>query len=282
VTGLPSRPVFRADAAALRASIAKMDASIAKTLAARPWNPAELRGPMILALDNAAKRASIDVNDAGIAIDLERVACLGAALFGALVAGAGTTIEAPLPGSDEVIGVTGVAPSPSIGEPIYWRQALLAALAVRHARAISLLANVPVTLLRDLAPTHPGWFFLEAEALQALALRSKDVSQRLVAAARAADPATVDEAGRDWVLEVVTPELQLAFRALDRDQAEYDRWIEVAIKAHHRYYQDAAERSNQPLSQLALAPLAMACVAHDLGIRTSVESDYLPRHIIGA
>lgn len=277
---LPTRPPYRDDPAAVRGFVARMDAELATALAARPWNPAELRGPMILAIDNAAKRASADDGDPAIAVDLDRAACLGAGLFAGLVAGPGGSVETPLPGGQAGVSVSGAAASPNIGEPLYWRDALLAALAARNGRAVTILAEVPLALLRGLAPEYPDWFFLEAEALQAFALRRKDAPERILAAARAADPNTVEEFSRDMVLDIVSPELQLAFRTLDRDQASFDQWMIEAIKGHHHYYDSDDQRRRLPLSQLALAPLAMACVAYDLGIRTNVESDYLPRHII--
>ncbi len=277
---LPSRPAFHVAPEVLRGSIARTEETVAKALAARPWVPANLRGLHLLTLSNAALRASIDLGDPGIAVDLERVACMGAALFGGLVAGAGQTIEAPLPGGGQTVEVTGSAPDSRVGEPGYWREALLAALTVRKTRAVSMLAEVPLALLRALGPTHDEWTFLEYEALQAVALGRPDAPVRLLAAAKAANPETVHEIVRDRVLDVVTPELQLAFKAIDRDQAGFDTWMIVAIEGHHHYFQRNALNKKQPTSQLALAPLAMACVAHDLGIRTNVTTDYLPRHII--
>lgn len=281
MTELPPRPPFRVTPDLARSSIAATDGEVQASLAARPWEPAALRGPMLLALDNAALRASVDPGDTAIAIDLERVACIGAALFGGLAAGDGKQIAAPLPGGG-VVAVAGAAPHRNVGEPAYWREALLAALAVRQTRAISLLTDVPIALLRELAPEFPEWRFHEYEALRALALRNADAATRLVAAARAADPDAVDSVSREFVLDVVTPELQLGFRALDRDQAGFDTWMDIAIARHHHYFQSHDARKKQPLSQLALAPLAMAAVAHEMGVRTNVTSDYLPRQIIGA
>jgi hypothetical protein len=279
VSELPSRPPFRVNPDVARSSIAQTDGEVQASLAARPWQPAALRGPMLLALDNAAMRASVDPGDRAIGGDLERVACIGAALFGGLAAGAGTQIAAPLPGGG-VVAVAGAAPQRNIGEPAYWREALLAALAVRQTRAVSMLAGVPIAVLRGLAPELPDWRFHEYEALQALALRNADAATKLVAAARAADPDTVDEASRDFVLDVIAPELQLGFRALDRDQAGFETWMTIAIERHHHYFQSHDARKRQPLSQLALAPLAMASVAHEMGMRTHVTTEYLPRHII--
>lgn len=278
---LPSRPRFHTAPELLRKSIDQVETTLSKQIAARPWKSADLRGAQILALDNAAKRAAIDPVDAAIGLDLDRVACMGAALFAALAAGSGAEVAAPAPGSDGVVTTLGAAPDARLGEPIYWRDALLAAMAVRNRRSIRMLAEIPVSLLRALAPNRPDWAFLECEALQALALQQPDAGDRLVDAARAADPATVEAISRDWVLDILSPELQLAFRTIDQDQAGFDKWMEVALKGHHHYYQSRADRQRLILSQLALAPLAMACIAHDAGLHISVVSDYLPRAIIG-
>ena len=281
MSSLPSRPRFHTAPELLRKSIEQVEATLSARVAARPWKPADLRGALILALDNAAKRAAIDPGDAAIAIDLDRVACMGAALFAALAAGGGARIEAPAPGGDGTIPTIGAAPDARLGEPIYWRDSLLAALAVRNVAATKMLAEVPISLLQALAPTRPRWALLEYEALQALALLRADAGNRLVAAARAADPANVEAISRDWVLDIVSPELQLGFRAIDRDQAGFDTWMDAAIKGHHHYYQARPERRKLPQAQLALAPLSMAKLAHDLGLRTRAVSDYLPRAIVG-
>ncbi len=277
---LPTRPAFHVSPENTRKALEGQDARIESGLAARPWTAARLRGLQTLALDAAARRASADPADPLIARDLERAACAGAGLFAAIAAGAGAELETPVPGGEGTVTTSGAAPDPRVADPIDWRSSLLCALAVRHARATELLATVPAAILQALAPADPAWTTLERAALQAFALRRPDAGDRLGEAARAADPVTVPEISRDWVLDVVSPSLQLAFRALARDQAGFDTWIVAAVKGHHHYYQGRAERKKSALSQLALAPLAMACVARDLGVSTTITSDYLPRHLI--
>ncbi|HUQ03194.1 MAG TPA: immunity 49 family protein [Kofleriaceae bacterium] len=277
---LPTRPPSNVAPEATRKAVARNDETLLRQLAARPWSPASARAAQGLGLDNAARRSLLDPGDPLIAVDLERAACASAALFAALAAGAGAELEVPLPHSDETVTMTGAAPHPNLGDPIYWRTGLLAALAVRKRRAIELLAGIPLDLLRQLAPADPPWALREREALQALALGRRDAPDLLVAAAAAADPKTAPDLARDWVLDVVTPELQLGFRALARDQAGVDQWMTEAIKGHHHYYFQRPDRRNDLMAQLALAPLAMACVAHDMGVRTSVATDYVPARVI--
>jgi hypothetical protein len=234
-TMLPTRPPTNVAPEATRKAVTRNDETLLRQLAARPWSPASARAAQGLALDNAARRSLLDPGDPLIAVDLERAACASAALFAALAAGAGTELDVPLPTSDQSVTMTGAAPHPNLGDPIHWRTGLLAALAVRKRRAIELLAGVPLDLLQRLSPSDPEWVLRERAALQALALRRRDAPDLLVAAASAADPKTVPDFARDWVLDVVTPELQVAFRARAR-------------KGWRRSMDDRGHQGSPPLS----------------------------------
>ncbi len=278
---IPTRPPYHVPPDDARKGLEQREAMLIGQLAFRPWTPVSARAAHLLALDSAGSRAALDPDDPNILIDLDRAACACAGLFASLLAGVGGKIEAPLPGSYTTVTTTGASPDALLADPIDWRTGLLCALAVRNRGAIDQLARTPIEILRVLAPKDPEWAVLERQALQSLALLRPDSGDWLVDAARAADPATVAEISRDWVLDIVSPELQLGFCAIARDQVGFDRWMVEAIKAHHHYYYQTFEyRKKSPHSQIALAPLAMACMAHDLGVRTNVVSDYIPRWII--
>lgn len=277
---LPKRPPFHVPPDGTRKVIAQQEETLLRQLDARPWTPASARTAQGLALDNAARRSVLDPFDPKIAVELERAACASSALYAALAAGPGAEVAAPLPHTDDTVTIAGAAPDANLGDPIHWRTGLLAAMAVRKRRAIELLAGIPRELLHRLAPADPEWAMLERDALQALALRADNAAELLERAARAADPETVGELSRDWVLDVVTPELQVGFRAMARDQRGVDTWMVEAIKGHHHYYFERSDRRKNILAQLALAPLAMACVANDMDVRTTASSDYVPARVI--
>lgn len=276
---LPTRPPLSVAPEISRKVVARQEDQLAKQLALRPWTAASSDAAQRIALDTAAQRAAIDPADPEIARDLEAAACASAALFAALAAGPGTDVEAPLPGSDASVVVAGAAPGR--GDPIDWRTGLLAALASRKRRAIEMLAGIPIAVLTKLAPRDPAWQAHEREALAAFAVLRAGAGDLLAAAAVAADPATVDPRLRDWVLDIVSPELQLAFSALVREPARFDQWMVEAIKGHHHYYFGRLGAHPTVQGQLALAPLAMACVARDLGVHTTIASDYVPASVIG-
>jgi hypothetical protein len=275
---LPARPPLTVAPDVTRKVIADQAEQLERAFAARPWTAARADGAQQLALDTAYMRAAIDPSDPAIVRDLERAACASAALFGAVAAGHGGRVEISLPGGDLIV-VEGIAADR--GDPIDWRTGLLAALASRNQAALKVLAGIPLEVLLRLAPSDPTWQQREREALMAFAVGRAGAGDLLVTAAREADPATVDPRIRDWVLDIVTPELQLAFSVLAHDASGLDRWMAEAIKGHHHYYVARAEPRKTVAAQLALAPLAIACVARDRGIPTTVTSDYVPAAIIG-
>jgi hypothetical protein len=279
MTKLPKRPTFHAKPEILRLNIADRQQVVNQRMSARPWTAGAVVGAFNSALNNAATRAALDPADREILADLERAACLAAGMFATASAPPDQEIEVPLPGSGRV-AMIGKGADPKLADPIYWRRGMHAALASRHREAIEVLAAIPISTLHALAPHDPGWLWHEAEALQAIALRNADAGELIVRAMKAADPATAtSESQRDWILDVVAPELELGFRAIDRDQAKYDLAMIKALRGHHHYY-GKGEAKKDILGQLALAPLSMACVAADLGVKTTLDSDYLPRSII--
>ncbi|NKI44557.1 immunity 49 family protein [Streptomyces sp. LD120] len=54
----------------------------------------------------------------------------------------------------------------------------------------------------------------------------------------------------------------------------------VDVHLHKAYWTADEDRAKDPDGSLALAPLAMACLAYDGGIPLNVASDYLPRHLL--
>jgi hypothetical protein len=84
---------------------------------------------------------------------------------------------------------------------------------------------------------------------------------------------------KNWVLDVAWPVLELAWTAYNRDTPAFDEAMWKALEGHKHYYAKA-EGKKDMLGMIALGPLAMAVWAKDLGVNTTVESDYIPRWII--
>ncbi|MFJ6460088.1 Imm49 family immunity protein [Streptomyces sp. NPDC091387] len=58
--------------------------------------------------------------------------------------------------------------------------------------------------------------------------------------------------------------------------------LEKALRAHKAYWTTDQERADSCYGWVALAPLAMACLALDADFSIEIESDYMPGHLLKA
>lgn len=242
------------------------------------WNGQFLAAISVQAFDNATLRSYRDPLDRMILVDLERCGCAAAAAYLAAVIPGDDPIEAPGPRGRVVTVDRKKLDRRKLEPAVQWRWGLLAAAAARNHAAIDALASVRAEHLATLGRPAPIWFASEATALAATFRRDADAAEHLAAAMRMADPAAVPAASRGWVLDIVASELELAFRVVTNDGPAYETMMSDALDRHHHYYGTDGTRDTQ--GQIALAPLAVACLAEDLGLATTTTSDYIPRWII--
>jgi len=223
-------------------------------------------------------RSLLDPQDARILDDLSRIACTGAGIFAVEAHPAGREVTIAVP-NKTCRRVVSEGPRPADAHTLTWRQAFFAALAAREREATEVLTHVSLESLRKGQVRSPAWFYAGVEAMQALVRKRDDAGERLTTAMKAADPETCDRADRSWVLDIARPVLELAWNAYSRDQQAFDEAMWKALEGHKHYY-SKAEGKRDIMGMIALRPLAMAVWAKDLGITTTVESDYIPRWII--
>lgn len=238
------------------------------------WTPSFAR----TAYDNSALRAYLNPNDPAIVTDLETCACTAAAAhLGALVPG-NEPIDVPAPGGRIVKLIRATRPK-QLMPPIQWRAGVLAAVVSRCNPALEALTKITPEQLRTITVgSPPPWFETEARALSALFRRAADATGLLRTAAVSVDSDKVDEQSKSWVLDIVVPELELGVCALAKQRDAFDAEFRRTLEQHHHYY--ATDGNGHFHGQLAIAPLAIACFAHDLGVTTWITSDYAPRWII--
>lgn len=272
----PSRHRLPGSREVFEATIQSTDATLAKHLSgdqwAGEWTPSFARA----AHDNALLRACLDPRDPQIVSHLEICACTTAAAHLAALTPGGEPLEVPAPGG-RVVELTRSAAPKQLTPASQWRAGVFAAVVSRCAPALALLTNMAPAQLRALRP-GPPWFETETAALSALFQQFPAAADLLRTAASGVDSAEIDALSRVWVEDVVVPELELGLLALSRDRAGFDGRLGRALEQHHHYY--GIEENLHFHGQLALAPLALACFAHDLGLTTTLDSDYAPRWII--
>ena len=102
----------------------------------------------------------------------------------------------------------------------------------------------------------------------------------LITAMNAADPEVVQRASPELLLLVLYPPIELLYFATQGDAEEFNTRLLRAVQDHHRYWSKTEERRRDVQGFIAWGPLAIACIALDMGMEITVESDYLPRHLL--
>lgn len=161
-----------------------------------------------------------------------------------------------------------------------WLDAFWLAVICREADRMTELCRVPVDVLRQGAPdAFDEYIYSWVGALQCYWLREGDVASHLMAAMEQTDPAQLRESSQDQVLRVMYPSIVVFLRFLQRDNEGFNRALTQALTWHKEYW-DTEDRSFIASGNIALGPLALACMARDSGFPLEVESPYMPKYLI--
>ncbi|MFJ7775471.1 immunity 49 family protein [Streptomyces yangpuensis] len=161
-----------------------------------------------------------------------------------------------------------------------WLDAFHLAVITREAARLGMLARVPVSLLRDFGGALDEYTYAWVETLQSFWLRRDDLRTHLV---RAVDLSAPDQArviDAEEMGKLRYPPIMMLYRYLRNDAAGFNEALADAVRWHKEYWTADEDRAHNILGVVALAPLALACLAHDGGMPVEVESGYLPHHLL--
>lgn len=203
---------------------------------------------------------------------------VGCALFDA-----GMATEGPVPCR---IGVDGeVKNLPATGPQEYlhagnWLTAYYLAVVCRENERVDRLARVPVSFLRASGVEFDEYIYACVETLQHAWFRRREMWDTLVTAVNATDPDPAHIAGRELMLKILYPPLELFHRYQRQDAERFNAALVDALTWHKEYWSADESRSKDGEGLVALAPLAIARMARDAGIPIGVESEYLPSELL--
>ncbi|WP_325065088.1 immunity 49 family protein [Streptomyces apocyni] len=202
----------------------------------------------------------------------------GSALFAA-----GTATEGPVPcriGSHgEVKNLPATGPQPYLHAGAWVTSFYLAAICRENER-LAQLAQVPVSFLRESGAEFDEYIYDWVETLQNFWFGRQDTWDKLVAAVNGTAPAVARHADTELMLKILYPPLNIFYRYLRREQAEFNEALAESLRWHKEYWTTDEERSLSSDGLVALGPLAIACLAHDADMPIDVESDYLPKALL--
>ncbi|MEE1790765.1 immunity 49 family protein [Streptomyces sp. BE308] len=79
-----------------------------------------------------------------------------------------------------------------------------------------------------------------------------------------------------YVLQILFPSMELLYYLSLQDSAGFNQALEESLNLHHHFWTSDLELSRSPYGFTAKGPLALACIAEDMGMQVTVESEYLP------
>ncbi|MFC5252055.1 immunity 49 family protein [Streptomyces nigrescens] len=162
--------------------------------------------------------------------------------------------------------------------PGSWLTAFYLAVICREKARIAALCRVPLPLLRENGSRFDAYHYDWIDTLQTYWLGGPDLVPKLVAAVDGTDPEVASDP--ETAGKLLYPPMEMFHRFIRKDNAGFNRALTNALQWHKEYWSEVS-RAFQASGLVALAPLAMACLAHDAGIPIGVESEYLPATLLG-
>jgi hypothetical protein len=201
---------------------------------------------------------------------------VGSALFASASATEGFA-ECRIGGELKHLPATGPQPYANAGT---WVTSFCLAMICRDNQRLNRLAQVPVSLLRESGAVFDEYVYAWVETLQAFWAGRENVGERLVTAVDGTNPEAAQYADPELMAKILYPPIILFYRYLRGDHAQFNEALVDALRWHKEYWSADDERAMSSDGLVALAPLAVACLARDAGFPVEVESEYMPEALL--
>ncbi|MFD8215932.1 immunity 49 family protein [Streptomyces sp. NPDC059697] len=203
---------------------------------------------------------------------------VGSALFDAAMASEGPVV-CRIGSRGEVKNLPATGPT-SYTHAGTWVTSVYLAVVCRDNERLERLMRVPVSLLRESGAVFDEYIYSWVETLQSLFFGREDVGSKLEAAFHSTDPDVAQVADKETLLKILYPPINLFYRFVKRDPAEFNEALVDALTWHKQYWTGDEARSLSSDGLVALGPLAIACMAYDNDFPIEVESEYLPKALL--
>ncbi|MEU7066507.1 immunity 49 family protein [Streptomyces sp. NPDC046161] len=202
----------------------------------------------------------------------------GSALFAAGRATEGTvTCRIGVNGEERKLPATGPQEYLHAGN---WLTTFYLAAICRENDRVNQLAQVPLSFLRASGAEFDEYIYAWIETIQNHWLGRQETWDTLVRAMDGTDPENVRIAGKDLMLKILYPPINLFCRYVTRDNTLFNEALVEALTWHKEYWTANEARAKSGEGLVALGPLAIACMARDAGMPIEVESEYLPKELL--
>ncbi|MEU4200783.1 immunity 49 family protein [Streptomyces sp. NPDC026294] len=161
-----------------------------------------------------------------------------------------------------------------------WLNAFYLAVICREAARLDMLARTPVSLLRNFGGALDEYTYAWVETLQSFWLRQDDLRTHLVRAVDLSAPEQARVVDAETMTKLRYPPIMMLYRYLRNDAVGFNEALADAVRWHKEYWTADEDRAQNIQGIVAIAPLAIACLAKANGIPVEVEIDYLPEALL--
>ncbi|MFB7657968.1 MULTISPECIES: immunity 49 family protein [unclassified Streptomyces] len=201
----------------------------------------------------------------------------GSALFASATAPERSTVQCMIGHRMRTIPAVGISHFVDAGT---WLEAFWLATICRDQDRMTQLCHVPIEALRASGAVFEEYIYHWVDALQTYWLERPGLGEKPTAAFDGTDPDRLRFIDREMMLKVLYPPINLFSRFISQDPVKFNVALAQATQLHKEYWTGDPEREEAGGGDVALAPLAIACLAYDAGRPIDVESEYLPQHLL--
>jgi hypothetical protein len=166
--------------------------------------------------------------------------------------------------------------------PNTWLRAFWLAMTCRERERTDMLCAVPVEFLRTSEPGFDPYVYDWVGALQMFWRGEPGHAQRFHLALEGTDPAAVTVATHEFTYLLSFPPMKMFSYLLTGEHERFAEALYEAVDLHRTYWTKDDYRRRQPEGFVALGPLAVACLAREMGVPFEIDTPYLPAGLLQA
>jgi hypothetical protein len=201
---------------------------------------------------------------------------IGSAIFATTIS-VGESIECRIRHAMRTLPATGPRYYAHAGN---WLTAFWFAVVCRDQARMTRLCEVPPDSLRGGDVTYDEYVYSWIDTLQTYWLERPGLVEKLTTTIELSHPDAATVAPRDLLQQVLYSPINLFYQFFRRNQDGINLGLLSALENHKAFWTASDDRAQDIRNSLALGPLAVACLAYDIGFDLRVESYYLPEHLL--
>ncbi|MDP5316081.1 immunity 49 family protein [Streptomyces poriferorum] len=200
-----------------------------------------------------------------------------AAIFAVTRAPIGSTVHCPVMGDRNL--QSGEVPR-HYASVETWLDAIWLSIICRNERELLNLCSIPADWLRESGGAQvDSVVFQWANTLQSYFTKAPGFLDLLYATMEETAPEELTVSPH-YILQIAYPAMELLYHLSQQDSTGFNEALEEALNLHHHFWTSDPELAGSPYGFTAKGPLALACIAEDMGMQVTVESEYLPHSMI--